>query len=338
MNNNEYEYRMIANNEYEYEEIINSFITEKSAGWLKKPKICGLGRPNELSTARALDHLEVDHRIDRKTGVVIEADNDRQGTTKPASLSVYEQQCLGSRPAQNVVDRLRQAVIDWIVKERQPLVALENANFHQLVQVLNPSLSIYIERSGDTIRRWLIEELNTKKEEVRYHLAATQSQIHLTFDLWTSPNSLALLAIIAHFVTTAGKVELKLIALRPIYGQHSGENQAAVIIDVVKEFAIQDKLGFFVSDNAKNNDTCVKAVCKEFFPGERYERRRLRCLGHIINLSAKAFLYGKNADIFEVDINDLTARQIEERHHLEILDYWRQKGPVGNSAVNHPIG
>jgi len=50
------------------------------------------------------------------------------------------------------------------------------------------------------------------------------------------------------------------------------------------------------------------------------ERRRLRCLGHIINLAAQAFLFGKNIEAFEDgDLEDLeTAYQL-----------WQQAGPVG---------
>jgi hypothetical protein len=51
----------------------------------------------------------------------------------------------------------------------------------------------------------------------------------------------------------------------------------------------------------------------------------VRCLGHIINLAAKAFLFGKDADAFE-DGTD-TARK---NGHLEALrEEWRKQGPVG---------
>jgi hypothetical protein len=41
---------------------------------------------------------------------------------------------------------------------------------------------------------------------------------------------------------------------------------------------------------------------------------RVRCLGYIINLAAKAFLFGKNADAFEDNIN-----AAYKNNHLEAL-------------------
>ena len=54
-----------------------------------------------------------------------------------------------------------------------------------------------------------------------------------------------------------------------------------------------------------NNDTAIKAVLKHFFlkwSDKKRTARRLRCLGHVINLAAKAFLYGYETDAFEKNI------------------------------------
>jgi hypothetical protein len=53
--------------------------------------------------------------------------------------------------------------------------------------------------------------------------------------------------------------------------------------------------------------------------------RRLRCLGHVINLAAKAFLYGKEFDAFEKDIDTVK----EHSEILKELQLWRKRGPVG---------
>jgi hypothetical protein len=50
------------------------------------------------------------------------------------------------------------------------------------------------------------------------------------------------------------------------------------------------------------------------------ERRRLRCLGHIINLAAQAFLFSKNIKAFE----DGDLADLETAYHL-----WQRIGPVG---------
>jgi len=53
--------------------------------------------------------------------------------------------------------------------------------------------------------------------------------------------------------------------------------------------------------------------------------RRLRCLGHVINLAAKAFIYGKNVEEFIITAE--TTRMVTDT--LRELTEWRSKGPVG---------
>ena len=85
-----------------------------------------------------------------------------------------------------------------------------------------------------------------------------------------------------------------LIAIRQLKGPHTGENQAEIIIQVIQEFHLHKHVGYFVTDNASNNDTAIDIVVAYFFPNmptKQRRARRLRCLGHVINLSAKAFLF-----------------------------------------------
>ena len=53
--------------------------------------------------------------------------------------------------------------------------------------------------------------------------------------------------------------------------------------------------------------------------------RRLRCLGHILNLTVKAFLFGEDAKAFEAEA--LTAFTLQSE--INELSLWRKKGPVG---------
>ena len=109
-------------------------------------------------------------------------------------------------------------------------------------------------------------------------------------------------------------------------GAHSGENIAEAIAPVLLEMGIMPKLGYFIADNDARNDTCIRAILRKHRPDIKDPgSRRVRCLGHIINLAAKAFLFGKDADAFE-DSTDTACRN----GHLEALrEEWRKQGPVG---------
>jgi hypothetical protein len=80
-----------------------------------------------------------------------------------------------------------------------------------------------------------------------------------------------------------------------------GKIIAAVILGIINAYNINDKIGYFTLDNAENNITAVAIIGEELgFDGRR---RRGRCIGHIINLAAKALLFGKNPNAFEEQFN-----------------------------------
>ena len=88
------------------------------------------------------------------------------------------------------------------------------------------------------------------------------------------------------------------------------------------------QIGYFVTDNATNNDVAIDIVLLHFFPQMQKETRRarrLRCLGHVINLAAKAFLYGEDSASFEQDMEGHRGSSDQ----LKELKLWRTRGPVG---------
>jgi hypothetical protein len=91
------------------------------------------------------------------------------------------------------------------------------------------------------------------------------------------------------------------------------------VVDVLTDFELGSLVGYFVSDNDSTNDVAVKAICRDLELGIA-EGRRLRCLGHIINLSAKAFLFGTEDGSFDFEISDVGKMKPEVRQAL---------GPIG---------
>ena len=90
-----------------------------------------------------------------------------------------------------------------------------------------------------------------------------KSSINLSFDMWTSSNSIAFVAVVAHYIDNNMKSQTTLIGLRRVIGSHSGEVVAEQVVQVIQEYGFEQKLGYFVLDNASSNDTCVEAILGE---------------------------------------------------------------------------
>ena len=128
------------------------------------------------------------------------------------------------------------------------------------------------------------------------------SRIHLVFDLWTSPNRLAIIAVSGHFLDGKGRQQQRLLALRRQLGAHTGSNLSSSLYQTVQEWGVVDRIGVVIADNASNNDTCLQEFFQILDPsiqGYEAEERRIRCYGHILNLVGRAFLYGEDSEAFE---------------------------------------
>jgi hypothetical protein len=129
-------------------------------------------------------------------------------------------------------------------------------------------------------------------------LRIARSQIHFSFDGWTSRSYSSFLGINAQFVDRDFVQHRLLLGLRPLRGRHSGASLAEEVADTLAFWQTndQDKVGYFTLDNAANNDTCMEDLAFEhgFLP----EERRIRCAGHIFNLCVRAMLYGSKQEDF----------------------------------------
>jgi hypothetical protein len=157
---------------------------------------------------------------------------------------------------------------------------------------LNDKFALYIPTSHAAISDWIREEFQCQKNDTREQLSQAQSQIHLSFDLWTSPfRNFAVLSIVAHFLHKNNKNTALLLGLRRNRDSHNGENMGKLVLEILKEYEIHNRFGYFVLDNASSNDNAVKTILQEYNISSQYKLRRLRCFGHIINLVAQAFLF-----------------------------------------------
>jgi hypothetical protein len=127
---------------------------------------------------------------------------------------------------------------------------------------LNPEIDVWLPNSTTTIRTWVIQKYKDQKQIIQAQVQSALSKIHFTVDIWTSTNQLAIIDTIAHYITESEQLTHSVLALRELSGEHSGENQASLIIDIINEYGIASKVGYFVMDNATNNDTLVISLSK----------------------------------------------------------------------------
>ncbi|TKA71177.1 hypothetical protein B0A49_11904 [Cryomyces minteri] len=203
----------------------------------------------------------------------------------------------------------------------------------------NPLVENVYPDSASTVTSWAKDAYQISKATIEDVLSKARSRISLSLDIWTSDSSMPLLGICAHFIDFTYSLTPTLLALPLLEGSHSGATIAPPVEAVVKELGITENLGFFMMDNADNNDTMLVELRKSF-PSINIKQQRLRCLGHIVKLTAKAALHGTDMQSFEKDLQE--AEEVDARvedfeaaakaaisDEPKRLELWRKRGSIG---------
>ncbi|RYC77207.1 hypothetical protein BFJ63_vAg19919, partial [Fusarium oxysporum f. sp. narcissi] len=272
-------------------------------------------------TSKVRNHLEQKHQIDSQSGI------KKHSSTRK---SVLDQQ--KSAAATNTffwkdsMEKFKELLIRWIVYCHIAFFQLENRYFRELLFFLNPALLNHLPKAAKTIRSWVMDAFLSKKQRLREDLQRSRSRISISFDLWTSPNPYAILGVIAMWIDTTGKRRTTVLGIRRVYGEHTGENLGSVVLELLKEYDIGgDEIGYFMLDNASSNDTAVGFILKELCPwmdSKQRRHRRLRCLGHIVNLCCQAFLMGRNCEKYLAKLE----KHYQRGDYAKVEELWKRFG------------
>lgn len=278
------------------------------------------------STGNPMRHLLRKHHINAKAAAAFGAGTVEEEEEED---SPYPQ---GFKMLYNTLnfEDFRFYLIRWIVERHIPFNVVEDRNFQLMLKSLNERIEDRVVKNGDSVHDWIEHEFIKSKRLIIDVLSKSRSKIHVSCDLWSSPNGYAVCGIAAHFVGHEGSIQSVLLGMKQMMAAHGGEQIASHIISVIKSFGIAQKLGTFIADNVETNDTAWRAVLAELHPERNPEASRSRCIAHIINLAAKDFIFGKNTAAFEAAtelVNDLTP--IDSKVMKDAQDAWRRFGALG---------
>ena len=142
----------------------------------------------------------------------------------------------------------------------QSLRLVECPEFRAFLAYLNKDIETWLPDSHPTIAEWVKRQYQIEKSVKQQRLYTAWSKIHISLDMWTSTNNKPVMGITATYTAEDGMLETITLALKEVIGVHEGKNLAPVLMEVIKEWGIASRLGFFVLDNATNNDTMMQCI------------------------------------------------------------------------------
>src|SRR6266478_3921021 len=193
--------------------------------------------------------------------------------------------------------RFEEAILNYILVNNHALQEVETPAFRQLITAANPDAALWIPKNHQTIRDCMLLDYKGNKGIIFKQLALARMLIHITFDGWsTRSGRYALTGVCVHYLDDKGILRDFLISLPEQLGRHFGINYAEVMGNIFAEYDLMGKVGYFVADNAGNNNTCINALAKEF--DFNAKEQQLCCAAYILNLVAQTVLFSKDKESF----------------------------------------
>ena len=216
-------------------------------------------------------HLRTKHRLDQPASSVARK-REANGTAVHAALlrhgqitSEGKEQLQALRRDEILAQRLDKATLEflylqWTITSNVSFNQVKHEHFQAFLEFLNPAANQLLPRSSDTMTIHATTLHAEGKQRLRHILASALSDIHITCDMWSSPNHLGLLAVVAHFTDEHLKLQTVTLGLIEINGKHSSSNQATAVLKMLDDFCIRSKLGYFIMDNIGSNNNLVQEV------------------------------------------------------------------------------
>ena len=173
------------------------------------------------------------------------------------STSKVDKQVFRKRLNNTTID---EALVSLIVVRNLPFRLVEWPEFHTFCRVLNPESYDILNIAHSMIGIKIKDAYFAHKDTIRKRLQSALSCIHISLDIWTSPNRILLLGVVADFVDRITEQHTKaLLGLRPVSG-HSGDIQFEVLLPILQDYGIVRSLGAVMGDNASTNDTLCRTI------------------------------------------------------------------------------
>ncbi|KAF4443574.1 transposase-like protein [Fusarium austroafricanum] len=275
------------------------------------------------STSQANGHMEDVHRINRDGPMSPQRKKQRTlfdmadlDCRRPKDQAVMNAFIASFDPV-----RFQHLLVRWVACDNVPFNKLESPYFRELMGYANSAII----ESGSlpthtTIRDWIVRSFNRHKGVVTEILGRSLGRINISFDAWSSRKFTSLLGLAVHFLDDEGKFRTFLLGLPQIEGRHSGENLADRVSEIIHEYGFEDRIGYFVADNAESNDTCLEDLGTEF--GFNKQHRRLRCcpIGKLHNIIHWVQRSGQRIEkLHKLQLIENTALNLEDKTTYNVV-------------------
>nr|GEV08917.1 hypothetical protein [Tanacetum cinerariifolium] len=188
-------------------------------------------------------------------------------------------------------DYLREQFTGLVIQQALPFNHFDHEQTTRVFQNTMQPRCTHVSRSTlkrNTMRLWL-----AAKQEIIDSFGNLNACVNLTTDVWSAPHGVpgSYMCVTAHWIKPGTWQMMKqVISFEEFPSPHTGHALFKMLIKVLTNFNLEDKVMSVTLDNASNNTSAMDKLKLKYDPqmGDRFYQSR--CVAHIINLVVQAGL------------------------------------------------
>ncbi|CAE6424423.1 unnamed protein product [Rhizoctonia solani] len=179
----------------------------------------------------------------------------------------------------------RVMLVIWCIVNHRPFHTIANPLFLNIVHLLHPDAIVPTPQTLSSDLTYIYDIASIQICEVFMEMG---SGVHLAIDGWSSPLTASFLGIVV-FWWDGAQIYRSILEFIHLTESHTGIYLAEKTLECLDRFSLTNQVTSICLDNASNNETFVRQISSSLpnFPGTHF---RTRCIAHITNLVAKAFM------------------------------------------------
>ncbi|KAN0130476.1 Ribonuclease H-like domain containing protein [Lactarius tabidus] len=191
---------------------------------------------------------------------------------------------------------LMEHIIELVVVDNQAFSLVDCAAFRRLLMFLRPATKDCDIPHCTSVANTVHEKAHKVKDILKVLFACVPGEVSVTLDGWSSLAHDPYLGVTVHWVHSTPEFPSKwslctlLLAFWEVKGNHSSENLAKLVMEIINDAGLPSKIGWITSDNITSNDKMMARLEDKLDSSEcewKAPQCCVRCLVHIVHLAVK---------------------------------------------------
>ena len=172
----------------------------------------------------------------------------------------------------NIIDK---SLIKMIWKDVHSTSIVDNEGFKEFCEAFDPRYKL---PSQALVEKMLHDEYSARKEEL-VHILNDVDGVALTLETWMSVDNVGYLTVTAHFLEPlpSWKLRSPVLSTRQIETECPVEKMTDIIIEILNDFKIKDKIIAAATDESNSQSMCSLVQ-------DHLKVYHVKCLSHILDL------------------------------------------------------